>query len=199
VRAFRNETDECRFVAFFLPDFDHFVTQGELRRYAREQLVEELVPQQWVELDEFAVDAHGAIDRKILLDPLAPRDNYLAPRTTVEKGLARIWHDALGVERVGLGDNFFDLGGHSLLSTRVIVQIYKKFGVRLDQATMVLHTLEQVSRAISEQTGGDADASAIENIAPVKAESAQSTGAFTDKKITNKKKSILKSWLDGKR
>lgn len=204
VRAFRNETDECRFVAFFLPNFDSFVTQGELRRYAREQLAEELVPQQWVEVDEFTVDAHGAIDRKVLLDPLAPRDNYLAPRTTVEKGLARIWHDALGVERVGLGDNFFDLGGHSLLSTRVIVQIYKKFGVRLDQATMVLHTLEQVSREISEQTGGDADNGATENIAPVKAESAQSTDAFTDKKPTDKKptdkkKSLLKSWLGGKR
>jgi hypothetical protein len=62
---------------------------------------------------------------------------------------------------VGLSDNFFDLGGHSLLSTRVIVQIYKKLGIRLDQATMVLHTLEQIAREISEKTGAVTDASPI--------------------------------------
>jgi hypothetical protein len=49
---------------------------------------------------------------------------------------------------VGLSDNFFDLGGHSLLSIRVIVQTSKKLGVRLDQATMVLSTLAQVAQEI---------------------------------------------------
>ena len=161
VRSFLDESEERRLVAFFVPNFEHFVTQGELRRFARDKLPAAQVPQHWIELDEIPRDAAGVIDRKGLFDPLAPKDHYLAPRTSIEKNLARIWQDALGVERVGLSDNFFDLGGHSLLSTRVIVQIYKKLGIRLDQATMVLHTLEQIAREISEKTGAVTDASPI--------------------------------------
>jgi acyl carrier protein len=161
VRSFLDESEERRLVAFFVPDFDHFVTQGELRRFARDRLPAAHVPQYWVELDEIPRDTAGSIDRSGLFDPLAPKDHYLAPRTSIEKNLARIWQDALGVERAGLSDNFFDLGGHSLLSTRVIVQIYKKLGIRLDQATMVLHTLEQIAREISEKTGVATDVNSI--------------------------------------
>src|SRR5690606_25078455 len=157
VRSFRDEAGERRLVAFFVPDHAHYVTQGELRRYAREQLASPQVPQQWVELDEMPC-AGLQPDRAALRDPLAPQDNYAPPRTTVEKTLARIWQDALGVDRVGFGDNFFDLGGYSLLSTRVIVQVYKKLGLRLDQATMVLHTLEQIAREIGEKLGTPAEA-----------------------------------------
>jgi acyl carrier protein len=106
------------------------------------------MPAQIVELDEVPRREDGSVDRTSLRDPLAPQDTHVAPRTPTEKAVARVWQDVLGVDRVGLTDNFFDLGGHSLLSTRVIVQLYKKLQVRLDQPTMVLHTLEQIAREI---------------------------------------------------
>ncbi len=150
VRSFRGEGEARRLVVYFVPNHDVFVTLSEVRKFARTKLPSDRLPQQYVELDEWPTDPSGVVNREALGDPLAPEDRYVAPRTTTEKALARLWQDALGVERVGLRDNFFDLGGHSLLSVRVIVQVSKKLGVRLDQATMVLGTLEQVSRGIDD-------------------------------------------------
>jgi len=152
VRSYLDAGDERRFVAFFVPNFDHYVTSSEVRRFARSQLPADRQPQQLVELDELPRGPGGEVDRKALRDPLAPQDTFSPPRTTTEKTLARIWQEALGVERVGLSDNFFDLGGHSLLSTRVIVQIFKRLGARLDQATMVLSTLEQIARDVDQRS-----------------------------------------------
>ncbi len=157
VRSFMDESGDRRLVAWFVPDHAHYVTMGEVRRHAREHLSTGDVPQQFVELDELPRAADGSLDRTQLLDPLAPRDTHVPPRTTTEKAVARIWKEALGVERVGLSDNFFDLGGHSLLATRVILQIYKKMKVRLDHATMVLNTLEQTARELDSRTGNIPD------------------------------------------
>jgi acyl transferase domain-containing protein len=151
-RSFMDVSGDRRLVAWFVPDQAHYVTMGEVRRHAREHLSAGDVPQQFVELDELPRAADGGIDRGQLLDPLAPRDTHIPPRTTTEKAIARIWKEALGVDRVGLSDNFFDLGGHSLLATRVILQIYKRMKVRLDHATMVLNTLEQTARELDSRT-----------------------------------------------
>jgi hypothetical protein len=59
--------------------------------------------------------------------------------------IAEIWKDVLGIGRVSVYDNFFDAGGHSLLAVRVVTRIDKKLGVRLNQAIMVLQTLEQIA------------------------------------------------------
>lgn len=195
VRSFRDEAGERRLVGFFVPDHEHYVTQGEIRRFAREHLPATQVPQQWVELDELPHTADGVTDRSVLSDPLAPKSTYVAPRTTMEKGLARIWQDVLGVDRVGLSDNFFDLGGHSLLSTRVIVQVYKKFGVRLDQATMVLHTLEQVAREIGEKSGhAEVPVAATET-----ASAKPAANAASDVSGSEKKKGLFQSLFGGKK
>jgi acyl carrier protein len=68
--------------------------------------------------------------------------------------VARIWQDALGIDKVGITDNFFDLGGHSLLSARVIMQLERKLGVRLNQAVMVMGTVEQIARDIESRSAG---------------------------------------------
>ncbi len=148
VRSFLDGNEETRLVAYFLPHFAAYTTLGAVRNFARQNLPADRIPQQFVEIDTLDVGADGLIVRTSQRDPLAPIDKYSAPRTSTEKLLARIWQDALGVDRVGLADNFFDLGGHSLISTRVIIQAQKRLGVRLDQATMVLNTLEQISKDI---------------------------------------------------
>lgn len=154
VRAFREPAGERRFVAFFVPDHANFSSTSEIRRFARQHLAAEFVPQQFVEVDELPRLGDGSTDRRALADPLEPADTHAPPRTSIEKALAKTWQDVLGVQRVGLSDNFFDLGGHSLLSTRMIVQVYKRMGVRLDQATIALSTLEQVANEIERRQQG---------------------------------------------
>ncbi len=152
VRSFE-DGEGRRLVAFFQPDHDHFVTQSEIRRFARASLAPEQVPQQFVELDELP-QRDGGIDRAALADPLAPVDRTIPPRTSTEKAVARVWQEALGVEKIGITDNFFDLGGHSLLSARVIMQLERKLGVRLNQAVMVMGTVEQIARDIESRSQG---------------------------------------------
>lgn len=126
-------------------------TMSELRRRAKGLLPRSLVPSNFIDLEEFPRKADGDIDGSALPDPFDLIDNFVAPRTATEKAIAQVWRDVLGVSRVGAHDNFFDSGGHSLLSVRVITRIYKTLGVRLDQATMVLHTLEQIAAKCDER------------------------------------------------
>jgi len=151
VRSFLDENSRRRLIAYYLSDDWAQLTATELRKYAREQLDGDAMPQQFVELDEFPVDASGEVDRTQLIDPFAPVDHYIAPETVTQKKLAKIWQSVVGVNRVSLNENFFDIGGHSLLSIRVIVKVKKDFGVRLDQVIMVLSTLEQMAKKIDDQ------------------------------------------------
>jgi acyl carrier protein len=69
----------------------------------------------------------------------------LEPNTPVEKALAELWQEAIGVEQVSLDSYFFDIGGHSMLSMQVIYKIDEVFGVRLKPTDMVLNSLEQIA------------------------------------------------------
>jgi acyl carrier protein len=87
------------------------------------------VPGQFVVLDAWPLTPNGKIDRNALPDPEQNRPaldvGYAAPETEVEQALAGIWQEVLRVERVGTDDNFFDLGGHSLLMLQVHDKVQK--------------------------------------------------------------------------
>ena len=151
VRSHLNEDGSRRLVAHYKTDDWDGLTVSELRKYAREVLDRINVPQHFVEIDEIPLNDTGQINRTELLDPYAPVDRHVAPRTAVEKKLANIWAGVLGTDKVSLSDNFFDIGGHSLLSIRVIVRAQKAFSIQLDQAQMVLLTLEQQANEIQKQ------------------------------------------------
>ncbi len=106
---------------------------SELRRSLAVRLPEYMVPSAFVVLDEFPRTPNGKIDRKALPDPAPATDDNAgtAPRNEVEARLASIWQDVLGVERVGVEDDFFDIGGHSLLALRVVAQVQEAFGCEL--------------------------------------------------------------------
>ncbi|MGC7096250.1 non-ribosomal peptide synthetase [Amycolatopsis lurida] len=92
----------------------------------RDQLARRLpaymVPSQVVVLDELPITPNGKLDRRALPAPKEPVP-YVEPGTPVEKAIAELWADVLGVERVGVVDNFFDLGGHSLLITQLMARV----------------------------------------------------------------------------
>lgn len=128
-------------------------TASELRRFLRERLPEDMVPQHFVELDTLPLTGDGKIDRAALPNPFGPGDDYVAPRTPMERTVATIWQELLGVARVSVHDNFLDAGGHSLLAMRVITRIAKQTGVRINQSALNLLTLEQIAAECEQKSG----------------------------------------------
>jgi hypothetical protein len=102
---------------------DGTVQPSELRGYLRTRLPEYMVPAYFVLLDQLPLTPNGKIDRLALPAPgeLRPQTEaaYLAPRNEVEKIVAQVWQETLQLDQVGVHDNFFDLGGHSLLMLRI--------------------------------------------------------------------------------
>ena len=106
---------------------------AQLREYMRRRAPGHMVPDAFVPLPSLPLTTNGKIDRERLSEISKSRrntdDNFVAPRTDLEKEIAGIWAEILKVERVGISDNFFDLGGHSLLATRLIFQLREHFHV----------------------------------------------------------------------
>ncbi|MBW3656193.1 MAG: amino acid adenylation domain-containing protein, partial [Gemmatimonadetes bacterium] len=124
----------------------------ELRAFARERLPEHMVPLAWVALQALPLSPSGKIDRKALPAPErgCTGTAYAAPRSEVEQTLALIWAEVLGVERVGVHDDFFALGGYSLLGMQVAARVQQAFGVSLPLHTLFqATTIEALSRRIA--------------------------------------------------
>ena len=113
-----------RLVAYVVPRASAGPDVAELRPLAPAALPEYMVPSAFVTLDALPLSPNGKIDRKALPEPapglLDPAAEYVAPRDPLEETLARVWADVLELERVGIHDNFFDLGGHSLQSVQLV-------------------------------------------------------------------------------
>ena len=104
----------------------------DLRSALAESLPPYLVPSAFVRLAELPLTAHGKVDRRAL--PAPTRDDlvgagYVAPRDPTEEALARIWSEVLAMPRVGVHDDFFRLGGDSIVSLKVISRVKRAFGI----------------------------------------------------------------------
>jgi amino acid adenylation domain-containing protein/non-ribosomal peptide synthase protein (TIGR01720 family) len=127
--------DHCgnkRLVGYVVPadEFDQDVIQD----FLLSKLPEYMVPLLWVELKELPVTPNGKVDRKALPDPdLANQTGaaFIAPRNETEEKLASIWQALLDLDEVGVNDDFFDVGGHSLLAIRLISSIRRELGVEI--------------------------------------------------------------------
>jgi acyl carrier protein len=90
-----------------------------------------MMPSAWVMLDALPVTAGGKVDRKALPAPDSQRPElssaYIAPRSEIEQKIAAVWQEVLGIDDVGVTDNFFDLGGHSLQAVQVHGKLRAKF------------------------------------------------------------------------
>ncbi|WP_354670630.1 amino acid adenylation domain-containing protein [Amycolatopsis solani] len=107
------------------------VTAADLRTFLGQRLPEHLVPSAFVVLDALPVNASGKLDRAALPEPDGETADYVAPESPEEQLIADIWSEVLGVPRVGLGDDFFALGGHSVLAAKVRMRLQAAFGVDL--------------------------------------------------------------------
>ena len=140
-------------------------TAADLRRLLRERLPEPMVPSAFVVLERLPLTPNGKIDRKALPAPrdaaaptadAAAEEGFVAPRTPTEQTIAEIWRQVLGVPRVSIYDNFFDLGGHSLLSPQVMHHVEERLKKRLNVAELIMQNLAQVSAKCDQAPALDA-------------------------------------------
>ena len=119
------QTGKC-LVAYIVWQRDQSPSITDLRIFLREQLPEYMVPALFIALKQIPLTPNGKINCKALPDPSTVRPEresaYVAPRSELELTIASVWQEILRVEQVGIQDNFFDLGGHSLL----LVQVHSK-------------------------------------------------------------------------
>ncbi|GAB1543387.1 hypothetical protein NUACC21_60610 [Scytonema sp. NUACC21] len=115
-----------RLVAYVTLNQEQAFISNELRNFLKEQLPQYMVPSTFVTLDTLPLTPNGKVDRKALPNPESLSSElaeaYVGPQTEVEQAIAAVWQEALSIEKVGMHDNFFDLGGHSLL----MAQVHKK-------------------------------------------------------------------------
>ncbi len=109
----------------------------ELRAWLQRSLAEYMIPSHFVLLSALPLTPNGKVDRKALPAPeRAVADGYMAPRTPLETKLAGIWAEVLELPRVGAGDDFFALGGHSIVATRILARVRESLGVELPARTL---------------------------------------------------------------
>ncbi|MCZ4087496.1 non-ribosomal peptide synthetase, partial [Streptomyces antarcticus] len=114
---------EERLVGYFTPQDGPPATPEELRDWLARSLPDYMVPSAFVRLDEIPLTPNGKVDKRALPAPgddAFVRGEYLAPRTPAEQRVAEVWRQALGVERVGVRDGFFDLGGDSIRAVALV-------------------------------------------------------------------------------
>ena len=140
-----------RLVAYVVTSDRAAATASELRAYLREKLPEYMVPSAFVFLDTLPSTPNGKLDRNALPAPdqnsSESAEAYVAPRTPVEEMIADIWAEVLKLEKIGIHDNFFDLGGHSLLGTQVISRL--RAGLPMDLSLRVLFEAPTVAELAS--------------------------------------------------
>lgn len=127
----RDAGGEQSLVAYLVCHGETNPTVTELRVFVQSLLPDYMVPSIYVFLDSLPLTTNGKVDRKALPKPDTIRPNleetFVAPTGAVESALAEIWAQVLGLERVGVHDNFFDLGGHSLLLMQLHGKLNEKF------------------------------------------------------------------------
>lgn len=104
----------------------------EIKATLAKDLPEYMIPSYFVRLEQMPLNTSGKLNRKALPEPDASslaKAEYRAPETETQKQLAAIWEQVLGVEKIGLSDNFFDLGGHSLKATLLVTKLNRHFEI----------------------------------------------------------------------
>jgi amino acid adenylation domain-containing protein len=145
---------EKELVAYVVLSPDAMVDVVELRKHLLQRLPDYMVPSAFVPIASVPITENGKVDRAALPSPNGNRlqgESYVGPRTLVEEELVKILAPLLKLDQVGVNDNFFHLGGHSLLGTQVIARVSERFGVDLTLLKLFDHpTVAEMSAEIED-------------------------------------------------
>jgi hypothetical protein len=118
---------EKRLIGYIVSRPDGDVCEKDLQHYLASRLPDHMIPRNWVFIPSFPITSQGKVDRKALSQLVKPNPGTEAervlPQNDLERAIANIWEEVLGLSFVGLYDNFFDLGGHSLLLPKLLGKI----------------------------------------------------------------------------
>jgi amino acid adenylation domain-containing protein len=138
------------------PDFE------DLRRLLKTKLPPFMIPSTFVALESFPLSANGKLDRQALPAPDGARPDlgraYAAPETPVQEKLAAIWAEVLGLERVGIDDDFFEIGGHSLLAVKMLTRVLDTLGVEHGLARVFEHSTIRALAEVLARENADGEA-----------------------------------------
>jgi aspartate racemase len=153
---YKNQSGLARLIAYVVPNQGQDLNSEEMRNFLKDKLPDFMVPSSFVLMESFPLTLHGKVDRKALPDPeqviQESKNNFVAPRNETETKLVKIWEKVLGIERIGIKDNFFDIGGTSLLSMILFSEIEKTFGKNLPLATIFdAPTIEQLANIVGDK------------------------------------------------
>jgi acyl carrier protein len=165
VAACGDSSGDVRLVAYVVADRNPPPTSGELRRQLRELLPDYMIPSGFIFVDSLPLTPNGKIDRRALAElnreKIGVADAYAAPRSPLEKKLTQIWEEVLGLDQIGVHDNFFDLAGNSLIAAQIISRVVGAFRVELPLRSLLdAPTVAQMAGVITEKQAmktGEAD------------------------------------------
>ncbi|MFB6365310.1 amino acid adenylation domain-containing protein [Paenibacillus elgii] len=148
VIAREDEAGQKYLCAYFVADCE--LTVSELRGALSQELPGYMIPSYFVQLERMPLTPNGKLDRRALPAPegtLQTGTEYVAPRTSTEAKLAQIWQELLGLQRIGVKDHFFDIGGHSLRATLLTARIHKEMNGSLSlRDVFQAPTIEQMAQ-----------------------------------------------------
>ena len=149
VVAREDRAGELRLVAYVVSAGEATVTGRVLREYLHARLPAATVPSEFILLDALPLSPNGKVDRQALpLPALISRRSYQSPSTPIESALAEIWAQVLGLDRVGIHDNFFEIGGDSIQSMRIIAKA-RQAGLSLQPALLFQYpTIADLARFV---------------------------------------------------
>ncbi|WP_156856518.1 non-ribosomal peptide synthetase [Oceanobacillus sp. AG] len=136
--------------AYFVAERSYPIS--EIKEQLSEQLPNYMIPSYFVQLEQMPLTPNGKIDRNSLPEPegeLQTGNEYVFPRNPIEEKLANIWQEILDTERVGVKDDFFDIGGHSLRATNLVAKINKELKVEISLREIFSNpTIERLAKII---------------------------------------------------
>lgn len=154
VASKERSTGQKVLVAYIVPKNSNDLSDRELRTFLKQQLPQYMIPSHYLVLGSLPKTPTGKVDRKAL--PILPdistgdKEGFVPPRTALEIAMASVWSALLQVSQVGIHDDFFALGGDSLIATQVVSRIRQMFEVELPlQSIFEMPTLAELSDAVA--------------------------------------------------
>lgn len=155
VSAREDAPGDMRLIAYLVPAVADYPSDSDLRNFLRDRLPDYMIPAAFVVMPSLPLTSSGKLDLKALPVPAPPRRRDLqceAPRSEIESAIAAMWKEVLRLDQVGVHDNFFDLGGHSLLLIKVQSRIEQHLNRRLEIVDLFQYpTIETLAHHLTSQ------------------------------------------------
>ncbi len=150
--------DGKRLMAYVLGSGNTEPSSALLRAHLRESLPEYMMPSVFVPVQQFPLTPNGKIDRRALAEfdhtKIVDQDSYVGPSTEIERELAQLWAELLRVEKIGVHDDFFERGGHSLLAAKLSTRLRASFQVEIPLRKLFeAPTIAELAKVIEEANG----------------------------------------------